>query len=130
MNAWKHWCNFALIGSIAYIILGRSPGGSIFGKFQGVPNFWVLLHFYALISKKFPISVGRRGRGDQTPGESLPPQLMHLCNWNCFTEILQIRANCFQVSHKNYKIALHGKSNECQLSGTVIKVEIWMLKLA
>ena len=68
------------------------------------------------------ISAGQKGRPD--PRGVSPPQLMHLCNWNCFTEILQIRANCFQVSHKNYKIALHGKSNECQLSGTVIKVEI------
>ena len=34
--------------------------GLIFRKFQGVPNFQVLLDFYLTISKNFPISVGLR----------------------------------------------------------------------
>ena len=80
--------------------------------------------FLCINLKKIPNFSGAEGEGRPDPRGVSPPQLMHLCNWNCFTEILQIRANCFQVSHKNYKIALHGKSNECQLSGTVIKVEI------
>ena len=43
---------------ITYIILGRSSGGGVyFWKIsgQGVPNFWVLLHFYALIFSEFEI---------------------------------------------------------------------------
>ena len=48
-----------------------------FGKFQGgVPNFWVLLHFYALISKNFQILVGLRGGTrprHQSPGGGLSP---------------------------------------------------------
>ena len=54
-------------------------------NFKGVPNFWVLLHFYALISKIFQISVGLR-RGGPDPytclqGRSVPslsaPKIMY-----------------------------------------------------
>ena len=45
-------------------VRAKGGGGSIFGKFQRVPNFWVLLHFYVTISKIYPISVGlREGMG-------------------------------------------------------------------
>ena len=40
--------------------------GSIFRKFQEVPNFQVLLDFYLTISKNFPISVGLRSGRTQT----------------------------------------------------------------
>ena len=47
------------------MFFGRSQAGgggmSIFEKFQGVPNFLVLLHFYVTSPKIFPISVGMYG---------------------------------------------------------------------
>ena len=73
MSHWKGIITYLF--TIHYFGSEFRGGGIFLENFRTVPNFWVLLHFYALISKFFQISVVLRGTRLQqkSSGGSVPP---------------------------------------------------------
>ena len=116
-------------------------GGLFLENFRGVSNFWVLLHFYALISKIFQISVGLRGGGTrlqhQSPGGSVPPapskityaqEIPHsamICINNCYsTSGCVKKGNFFHIRLVAKEVILFTAKPQCTAMQAIVNVGI------